>query len=196
MSCLSKERKLPGLKERKVGVDVLVVISQDVPINLAALKLRVEELKMNAEVARLQAEGAFSCTARAAKHMVSCCPCICQHVLPCVSTPLETLTIQLIDQGMQLMHCSFLGDRPGAVRSTTSSIGGRCRAGKTERAAALLRKAVERPRLADMQANQALLLAELRRCYGSLGYLPTRKHLREANRCGGPGCTSVGQLTA
>ena len=34
-----------------------------------------------------------------------------------------------------------------------------------------------------MQANAALLLAELRRCYGSLGYLPTRKDLREANRC-------------
>ena len=56
-------------------------------------------------------------------------------------------------------------------------------AGKTERAAALLRRASERPRLADMQADQALLLAELRRCYGSLGHLPTRKDLREANRC-------------
>ena len=41
----------------------------------------------------------------------------------------------------------------------------------------------ERPRLADMQANAALLLAELRRSYGSLGYLPTRKDLREGNRC-------------
>ncbi len=32
--------------------------AQDVPINLAALKQRVEELKTNAEVARLQADGA------------------------------------------------------------------------------------------------------------------------------------------
>ena len=68
-------------------------------------------------------------------------------------------------------------------------------AGKTERAAALLRRAStaasERPRLADMQADQAVLLAELRRCYGSLGYLPTRKDLREANRYAGLGCAFV-----
>jgi hypothetical protein len=53
--------------------------------------------------------------------------------------------------------------------------------GEPARAAALRRRA-ERPRLPDMLDDARLLAAELRRCYGAAGALPTREELREAGR--------------
>ena len=53
--------------------------------------------------------------------------------------------------------------------------------GASEKAAALRRRGV-RPRQVDMAADLRVLAAELQRCYGALGYLPTREDLRAANR--------------
>ena len=49
----------------------LECFAQDVPINLAALKQRVEELKTNAEVARLQADGARLHKDKSSQHVMS-----------------------------------------------------------------------------------------------------------------------------
>ncbi len=134
----------------------------------------MEELKTREEAARLEAEGA------------------CMLMIACRVNPLFTTSkaVQYINVCCEhRRQCKRLSRR--AAESAHVGVSHfRARrhflAGKPERAAALLRRTSlgvnERPRLADMQANAALLLAELRRCYGSLGYLPTRKDLREANR--------------
>lgn len=49
-------------------------------------------------------------------------------------------------------------------------------------AATALRRKVERPSLSDMVDDFAVLVAELERCFGTNGVLPTRSELREMNR--------------
>lgn len=56
--------------------------------------------------------------------------------------------------------------------------------GNSERAAAM-RKKLLRPRLADMVDDFSILAAELERCFGKEGSLPTRNMLRDMNRYGG-----------
>lgn len=46
-----------------------------------------------------------------------------------------------------------------------------------------MRRRAERPRLQEMMADMRVLAAELQRCYGTVGFLPTREDLRLANRC-------------
>ena len=54
-------------------------------------------------------------------------------------------------------------------------------AGETGRAE-FLRRRVERPRLADMAEDIGVLAAELERCFGGLGTMPTRAQLRAVQR--------------
>ena len=48
--------------------------------------------------------------------------------------------------------------------------------------AELLRRRVERPRLADMAEDFGILAAELERCFGGTGTMPTRAQLRAVLR--------------
>lgn len=48
--------------------------------------------------------------------------------------------------------------------------------------AAYLRRRMERPRLAEMAVDFGLLAAELERCFGGTGTLPTRAQLRAITR--------------
>lgn len=56
-----------------------------------------------------------------------------------------------------------------------------CRAGEGNRAA-YLRRRTERPRLAEMTEDFGLLAAELERCFGGTGTMPTRAQLRAITR--------------
>ena len=48
--------------------------------------------------------------------------------------------------------------------------------------AAFLRQQVERPRLSDMVEDFSVLAAELERCFGGTGVMPTRVQLRAIQR--------------
>ena len=67
------------------------------------------------------------------------------------------------------------------IESPTPSCPPFLSAGNSNRAAALRRRAA-RPRVAEMAADLRVLAAELQRCYGTVGFLPTREDLRLANR--------------
>lgn len=55
------------------------------------------------------------------------------------------------------------------------------RAGEVNRAA-YLRRRIERPRLAEMTEDFGLLAAELERCFGGTGTIPTRAQMRAIAR--------------
>jgi len=158
------------------------VVYEDVPANLLALKHRVETLKAQRHVTQLDAQGA-SLAPKKAPHCPSL-PSFQGRRHPDKPCRQDSVAQQDAEGSKHLAPCvdCARGSCSSAERAAeTLKPEPYPRAGEHTRAA-YWRRQLERPKSTALAADLQLLCGELRRCFGQLGYLPSRADLRAASR--------------